>query len=221
LWRILKKDFDDLMVKCPGLQSVFDASCRERIIDLGNKKIISAEETARWAAEAMNHTDDKYFLPSQEEIRNAASEKQKSAAALAIWLGLLLDGIPESLVIGINMIQSTVSIALIGGLFLSNLPESMSSAIIMKRQRTSVSRIMLMWCSLVVITGIGAFLGSTFFINAPSFTIAFFEGFAAGAMLCMIAETMLPEAYEQGGTIVGISTLLGFLATIYLSSLQH
>ena len=221
LWRILKKDFDALMIKYPALRSVFDESCRARIKDLGDKKIISAEDAAVWVNEAIHHTDDKYFLPTQEEIKAAAGEKQKAAAAFAIWLGLFLDGIPESLVIGVNMIQSSVSIALIAGLFLSNLPESMASAVIMKRQGTSSLKIMLLWCSLVIITGIGAFLGSTLFINSSSFTVAFFEGFAAGAMLCMISETMLPEAYEQGGTIVGISTLLGFLATIFLSSLQH
>ena len=71
-----------------------------------------------------------------------------------------------------------------------------------------------MWTSIMIITGIGAFLGNIFFDGAPGFLFAIVEGVAAGAMLTMIAETMLPEAYHKGGSVTGFSTLLGFLTAL-------
>jgi zinc transporter ZupT len=139
---------------------------------------------------------------------------------LAIWLGITLDGVPESLVIGASLSQSHVSISLIVGLFLSNYPEALSSSVGMRRQGMSFARVMVMWTSLMLITGIGAALGSQFFMGAGPTAFALVEGLAAGAMLTMIAETMLPEAYIKGGSVVGMSTLMGFLVAIFSKTLE-
>jgi zinc transporter ZupT len=141
-------------------------------------------------------------------------------APLAIWLGILLDGIPESLVIGASLVQAQISYSLIGGLFLSNYPEALSSSVGMRQQGFPFRRILLMWTSLMVVTGIGAALGNIFFTGAAPSLFALVEGIAAGAMLTMIAQTMLPEAYFKGGSIIGFSTLLGFLAAIFLKTLE-
>ena len=139
---------------------------------------------------------------------------------MGIFLGLLLDGIPESLVIGMSMLdRPTVSAALLAGLFLSNLPEAMSSAVGMKTQGVGTARIIGMWAFLMLFIGVGAFLGNVLFAGAPIWIIAAFEGAAAGAMLTMIAQTALPEAYEQGGWLSGIATLLGFLAAFFVRTL--
>lgn len=135
-------------------------------------------------------------------------------AAIAIWLGILLDGIPESLVIGSSLLHSQVSLSLLVGLFIANFPEALSSSFGMRSQGFSRIRILFMWASIVLITGIGAALGNMFFTGAEPFMFALTEGVAAGAMLTMIAQTMLPEAYFKGGSIVGFATLLGFLAAI-------
>ena len=71
-----------------------------------------------------------------------------------------------------------------------------------------------MWASLMIITGAGAFLGNLVFAGAPAFLFHLVEGMAAGAMLTMVAETMLPEAFHKGGSITGLSTLMGFLTAI-------
>ncbi|MFC1848702.1 ZIP family metal transporter [candidate division CSSED10-310 bacterium] len=149
---------------------------------------------------------------------------QKGGAALSIWLGIALDGIPESLIIGMLVVaaaeqQTTVSLAFIAGVFLANLPEAMSSAVTMRKNNEKIKKIFGMWMSLCVLTGIGAFLGTLIFPPHPEglflYFIFFIEGIAAGAMLTMIAETMLPEAFELGGgPIVGLSTLTGFLAAL-------
>jgi zinc transporter ZupT len=146
--------------------------------------------------------------PTLEDLVRAARQHTGSAP-MGIFLGLLLDGIPESLVIGMGMIgKPAISGALIFGLFLSNLPEAMSSAVGMKAQGTSTVRILTMWTFLMFLIGFGAFLGNALFVGAPVVLIAAFEAAAAGAMLAMIAETALPVAYEQGGWLSGMATLL-------------
>lgn len=72
----------------------------------------------------------------------------------------------------------------------------------------------------MILTGIGAALGNIFFVEASPTLFSLIEDLAAGAMLTMIAETMLPEAYHKGGSIVGISTLLDFLSAIFLTTLH-
>lgn len=141
--------------------------------------------------------------------------------ALAIWLGIALDGIPESLIIGSTMEGSAVSLALIGGLFLANVPESMSSAVVMKGQGGKTWSIMLMWTVLMVMTAVGAALGHMFITEAPRELQALLEGMAAGAMLAMVAQTMLPEAYEHGGWLTGLMTVCGFLAAIFMGTLDE
>ena len=146
--------------------------------------------------------------------------QENHGAPLAIWLGITLDGIPESLVIGASMTQAHVSVSLIAGLFLANYPEALSSSVGMRQQGMSYKRILFMWTSLMILTGIGAALGSLFFVDASPTSFALIEGLAAGAMLTMIAETMLPEAYFKGGSVVGMSTLCGFLAAIFFKTLE-
>lgn len=113
-----------------------------------------------------------------------------------------------------------MSISLIVGLFLSNYPEAQSSSVGMRQHGMSFGRILLMWSGLMLITGIGAAAGSQLFVGAGPEIFALMQGLAAGAMLTMIAETMLPEAYLKGGSVVGISTLLGFLVAIYSKTLE-
>jgi zinc transporter ZupT len=139
---------------------------------------------------------------------------------MAMYLGILLDGIPESFVIGANvLVTGGISLSLIGGLLLANLPEALSSAAAMKEQGMRVAKILTMWTSLMVITGIGAALGAAFLEGAPAPVFAVIEGLAAGAMLTMVAETMLPEAFHKGGGVVGLSTLAGFLAAVFFNTL--
>ncbi len=135
-------------------------------------------------------------------------------AALAIWLGILLDSVPESLVIGATLTEEGISLSLIAGLFLANYPEALSSSRGMQEDKYSRLRIVLLWSSIMLLTGIGAGFGKALVDVAPGAALPFLEGLAAGAMLTMIAQTMLPEAYIKGGSIIGLSTLLGFLAAI-------
>jgi len=225
VWQILKSDFDHLLLNSPSLQLAFGGIVRERIQDLSQKEAVALPEARRWEQEALNKFAAVEVDLSDEDIQEVVEEhKKQGGAALSIWLGIALDGIPESLIIGMLVVTAAaqnkmISLAFIAGVFLANLPEAMSSAVTMRSNREKGSKIFWMWMSLCILTGIGAFLGTLIFPAHPQGVLLYFifsiEGLAAGAMLTMIAETMLPEAFEQGGgTIVGLATLTGFLAAL-------
>jgi len=210
-WEILKDDFDRLVSSSPVL--------REALENLADQRLPEHSDHKSWHKAVRRHVNAVSVAVTERDIREAAEAHGTGGAAFAIWLGILLDGIPESAVIGASVVHAKVSWALIIGLFLANLPEAMSSAVGMRAQKASIAKIIWMWTSLMLLTGIGALFGNLFFQEASHSMFALFEGIAAGAMLVMVAETMLPEAYEQGGGVVGMSTLFGFLATLFINSL--
>jgi len=218
VWLILKEHFDRLMQTSPKICDSVKMLVKERISDLQQKDMIQSEQAKIWYSKAIKHIDDEIILPTKTEIKEVAAEHRD--APLAIWLGIMLDGIPESLVIGASMIHHSISYSLIAGLFLSNYPEALSSSVGMQEQGYSFRKVFSMWASLMIITGIGAYLGNIFFIGAPQFLFVIIQGVAAGAMLTMIAETMLPEAFHKGGAITGFSTLLGFLAALFFKTFE-
>ena len=136
------------------------------------EKAPEASADPHWAEECTQHLKGLTIHLNEDEVHGHCQEVSRQAgAARAIWLGILIDGVPESLVIGMLAASSA-----------------------------------------------GAFLGTIVFPASPTgqwlYVVSAIEGLAAGAMLTMIAETMLPEAFEQGGAIVGISTLSGFLTAL-------
>lgn len=218
-WEIHKDDFDELLEVSPNLRKELEALVTKRQTENAPMKR-DASRAEAWAREATVNLDREVSDPTSTEIAHAAQEHKKGGAnvALAIWLGIALDGVPESLVIGASMEGSAVSIALVAGLFMANLPESMSSAVVMKNQGGKNSTIIMMWASLMVMTAVGAAIGNAFVSEVPKETQAFMEGTAAGAMLAMIAQTMLPEAFEHGGWLTGLLTVVGFLAAIFVGT---
>lgn len=146
-------------------------------------------------------------------------------AAIMIWLGILIDAVPESVVLGILSSTSTTGslLTFVIGVFLANLPEAMSSSGTMAACGLTRTRILSMWSSIVALTGVGAGIGALLFPPgseekaSSKYAIAAIEGMCGGAMLTMIANTALPEAFEQGGNVVGMSTLMGFLSALFVS----
>ena len=216
-WRLTREAFEDLLQELPKFAQALHELTQQRSQELHARQLLDDDSAQRWFAAAGKAIDQVVILPTAEDVKKAAASH--SAAPLAIWLGILLDGIPESLVIGSSMVHASVSLSLIAGLFLSNFPEAFSSSLGMREQNYSYRRIFLMWASLTLITGVGAWAGSMFFVEASHGSLSLIEGIAAGAMLTVIAETMLPEAYHRGGPITGFSTLLGFLVAIFFTTL--
>jgi CRP-like cAMP-binding protein len=220
VWELRRQDLDPLVRASPSLALRLMAFVRdgEAADYLRERQHFSPDKAERWCRMAQRELAGRSPLPAAAALD--AELRHNAGAPLAIFLGITLDGIPESLVIGASMLNAQVSISLIVGLFLSNYPEALSSSVGMRQQGISFSRVLLMWTALMVITGAGAAAGSQFFVGAGYHAFALIEGLAAGAMLTMIAETMLPEAYFKGGSVVGLSTLAGFLVAIWSKTLE-
>lgn len=219
-WEIHKDDFSEVVAVSPGLQENLDQLLHERG-EAGVETAIDPDKSAAWLQAASQDLESELGKPTEAEIAKAAHSAKRGGrnVALAIWLGIALDGIPESLIIGASMDGTSVSLALIGGLFLANIPESMSSAVVMKKQGSSSAFIIGMWVSLMIMTAVGAAYGNVFIAGAAPHLHGLLEGMAAGAMLAMIAQTMLPEAYDHGGWLTGLMTVIGFLAAIWMGML--
>jgi zinc transporter ZupT len=213
VWAINKESIDHIIALNPQLGAEIKELATEKIHLLEIKNEIDNIKAEEWYREAMVHFEEKKPDVSETDLHEEVGEHKN--ASMAIWLGMMLDGIPESLVIGSSLlVHSTISISLIAGLFLSNLPEALSSSVGMRKQKMNKLRIFAMWTSIMLMAGICAFLGNVFFENVSPVTFAIVDGMAAGAMLTMIAETMLPEAFHIGGSVTGLSALGGFLATL-------
>jgi zinc transporter ZupT len=213
-------DLEMLLASAPEFERRIRGFVQRDVITsyLMRKQHFDRDKAERWTRMALKSMDTGARLPEAHAMSVDISGHK--GAPLAIWLGILLDGIPEALVIGASMVGSTISLSLLAGLFVSNYPEALSSSVGMKQQGYAFRHTLLMWSSLVLVTGLLAAAGNLFFGGAPSALFAVAEGMAAGAMLTMIAQTMLPEAYFKGGSIIGLATLLGFLSAIAIKAFE-
>jgi ZIP family zinc transporter len=140
------------------------------------------------------------------------SEQEQSGSGLAIAVGALLDGIPESVVLGLGLLGGAgVSLPVLAAVFISNVPESLSSAAGMKRSGRSAGYVFGVWGGIAVASGLAALVGYGALGGAPPAAVAVITAVAAGAILTMIADTMVPEAFERTRTWTGVIASAGFL----------
>jgi ZIP family zinc transporter len=144
---------------------------------------------------------------------------QVDGSPLAIVLGSVLDGIPESFVLGLTVLQGGVSLSLLAGIALSNLPEGMSSSSGLKASGWPRGRVLIMWLAVVGVSALSAAVGYVLLDPASGHTGALVQAFAAGALLAMLADTLLPEAYDVEGVLTGPLVVTGFAASLALSAL--
>jgi zinc transporter, ZIP family len=155
------------------------------------------------------------------EGRKKSSGEQAEGAPLAIVLGIVLDGIPETAVIGLSLLGGGgVSVAVITAVFLSNLPESIAATTGLTSAGWTPRRILGLWVIVMLVSGLAALGGYGLLEDAPGRTLAFVLAFAGGAVLTMLADTMMPEAFERVGKVTGLVTTLGFALAFAISSLE-
>jgi ZIP family zinc transporter len=152
------------------------------------------------------------------EHRKSIATQENGGEGLAIFMGTLLDGIPESLVLGMSLARGgSVGVAFLVAVIISNLPEGMAGTASMEAAGMSRRTIFGMWLALVIISAVAAALGYALIKQEVGVEGAGIDGFAAGAMLTMLADTMMPEAFENGGNVVGLVTVLGFAVATALA----
>jgi ZIP family zinc transporter len=151
--------------------------------------------------------------------RKDADGAQAEGNPLAIVLGSVLDGIPESFVLGLTVLQGGVSVSLLAGVALSNLPEGMSSSSGLKVAGWPRGRVLVMWSLVVLVSAVSAAAGYVLLDPHSGRTGALVQAFAAGALLAMLADTLLPEAYKVEGVLTGPLVVAGFAFSLALSAI--
>ncbi|HAM21972.1 MAG TPA: ZIP family zinc transporter [Actinobacteria bacterium] len=140
-------------------------------------------------------------------------------SGLQLALGATLDGVPESVAIGLTLLGGNpVSLAFVIAVFLSNVPEGMAASVELARTGYSKARILGIWGAVVVLCVVAAAVGYVALGDSPPSTIALIQSFAAGSILAMLAITMMPQAFSKGGRAVGIVTVVGFILAAGLSA---
>jgi ZIP family zinc transporter len=138
-----------------------------------------------------------------------------SSLVIPMLLAIILDGVPESIVIGLGVFEKgTVSLAMLVAVFISNLPEAIAGTTGMKEGGWSRKRILLLWLVIALICALASVAGFALFTNTSGQWLAFIQAFAGGAILIMLANSMMPESFEHGGKLAGIFTVLGFFVSV-------
>jgi zinc transporter, ZIP family len=149
------------------------------------------------------------------------AEADQAGSGTAIALGALLDGVPESIVIGTSLLGGgSVSVVTVAAVFISNVPEGLSSAAGMRRAGRSTRYVFGLWVGIAVVSGLAAMFGYGVLGGAAPELLAGITALAAGAILAMIADTMIPEAFENAHLLIGLITVAGFLVAFGLDQLE-
>ena len=153
-----------------------------------------------------------------EGRKSMSGEHQLAGSANAIVLGTVLDGIPESFVLGASLVEeAVVPIAVVVGVFVSNVPEALSGSTGLIEAGWTRTRVFAMWSVVVAVSVLAAIAGWLLLDTVGTAGGAFVTAFAAGALIVMLADTLMPEAFELGGREAGLVTALGFAVGFGLS----
>ena len=215
LWKIGKEQFDALMEISPGLRRSVEQLNSKRIRhNVRNLRgMIAAQHWRKVAASNIKR------LSKAEEL-TYMKRSVISGNPLALFMGVMMDTIPESIIIGAGFFSlETYSFTFLLAVFLSNLPESIGSSMNMIEAGYRTSKIFLLWTALIVVGIAAAALGNIFLLTAAPTIITLVEALAGGGILAMVASVMMPEAYEDGGAEVGLATIVGFLAALFFALL--
>jgi ZIP family zinc transporter len=157
-------------------------------------------------------------------MRKGGHERKRSKTSpeghsgLALFIGTMIDAIPESIIIGVSLLENhTVSWLIVIAIFVSNFPEGLSSSIGMKKDGYSKGKIISLWLIVMGLSSLSAFLGYVLIDVSSQLLITSIGAFAAGGIFAMVSSTMMPEAFEEGGPMVGFISALGLLCALILT----
>ncbi|MFB8145319.1 ZIP family metal transporter [Microbacterium sp. NPDC056003] len=152
-------------------------------------------------------------------VARRQSAKLAGGTGAAIAIGALIDGIPESIVMGLSVLQGGISVPIVAAIAISNFPEGLGSTAALKASGSSGRRVALLWGGIAAVTVVAAVLGYVAFQSAPAELVALITTVAAGGLLAMVCSTMIPEAFEEQRALTGLYATVGFLAAFLLHEL--
>lgn len=146
----------------------------------------------------------------------------QSRLVIPMVLAIILDGVPESIVIGLGLFEGgTISLAMLVAVFVSNLPEAIAGTVGMKAGGASNQKIILLWIVIALVCAMASVGGYSLFRGVSATWLAFIQAFAGGAILMMLANSMIPEAYEHGGKLAGVFTVMGFFVSVMMVIVEN
>jgi len=146
----------------------------------------------------------------------------KSSLVVPMVLAIILDGIPESIVIGLGIFEGgAVSIAMLVAVFISNMPEAIAGTTGMKTNGWSKGKILMLWGIIALICALASVAGFALFSGVSEEWLSFIQAFAGGAILIVLANSMMPESFEHGKKLAGIFTVLGFFISVSIIILEN
>jgi zinc transporter, ZIP family len=159
-----------------------------------------------------------YFVGSELIDRIPGATGKDGGGGLPILLGAILDGIPESLVLGLTLVGGTgPSVAILLAIFISNVPESVTSSTGMLEEGRRPAWVIGVWTSVAIVSALSAAIGYGLLASAPGDVIAFIDAFAAGAIITLLADDLLPAAHAENNKGVGLAVAAGFAVAAFLS----
>ena len=157
---------------------------------------------------------------SRASISGATNKHAK--LIIPMVLAIILDGVPESIVLGLGLSKTgTISMAMLVAVFISNLPEAIAGSTGMRASGWSRKKIFFLWFFIAIVCSLATLTGYSLFSNASDQWMSFIQAFAGGAILMMLANSMIPEAYEHGGKLAGVFTVLGFFVSVCIVILER
>lgn len=159
--------------------------------------------------------------PVKHRKRSQPQQPASSNTGMAIAAGTLLDGLPESMAIGLLVASGgKLSLATIAAIFISNIPEALSSTAGMRRAGHSGWFMVRLWGGMALLSGVFAIIGAVFFGDAPVHVRALITCIAAGGIFAMVVETMIPEAFAETHELSGLIAAAGFMIAVAMQALE-
>ena len=144
-----------------------------------------------------------------------------SVSGFAILAGVILDGIPENMALGVSLLQTswTGALALLVAIFASNLPEALGGAVSMRDQGRTRGFAIAVWTIAAIILAAAVVVGNAALLSVSHESLSILLAFAGGAVLASLADTLMPDAYREGGKLVAFATAVGFFVSFIISEL--
>jgi ZIP family zinc transporter len=156
------------------------------------------------------------FVAADELLDRYIERAGSGVSGFAILAAVTLDGIPENMALGVTLLEGTGSVVLLVAIFASNLPEALGGAVGMRNEGRSEGFVILVWAVTALLLASSVVVGNAVLLGADERLLSILLAFAGGAVLASLADTLMPDAYREGGALVAFATAAGFFLSFVI-----